>query len=69
MASPGKPPEPSDPLRKRERVAELLGQSGEREDLLAAVDAWRKAHRVPMASIRTLGAAVMATSTDSPRAM
>jgi hypothetical protein len=60
MASTGKPPEPSDPIRKRERVAELLGQPGSREDLLAAVDTWRKAHRVPMASIRTLGAAVVA---------
>jgi hypothetical protein len=60
VASTGKLPESSDPVRKRERVAELLGQSGSREDLLAAVDTWRKAHRVPMASIRTLGAAVVA---------
>jgi hypothetical protein len=62
-ASTGRPPEPSDPLRKRERVAELLGQSGMpggRDRLLAAVDAWRQAHRVPMASIRTLGAATIA---------
>ena len=63
-ASTGKPPEPSDPLGKRERVAELLGQPGSREDLLAAVDTWRKAHRVPMASIRTLGAAVVAYFDD-----
>jgi hypothetical protein len=55
-ASTGRPPEPSDPARKRERVAELLGASG---DLLAAVDAWRDRHRVPMASIRLLGAAVI----------
>jgi hypothetical protein len=60
VASTGKPAEPSDPVRKRERVAELLGRPGSREDLLAAVDTWRKAHRVPMASIRTLGAAVVA---------
>ena len=60
VASTGKPPEPSDPVRKRERVAELLGQPRSREDLLAAVDTWRKAHRVPMASIRTLGTAVVA---------
>ena len=36
-ASTGKPPEPSDPLRNRERVAELLGQSsmpGGRDKLL-----------------------------------
>lgn len=55
-ASTGRPPEPSDPAPKRERVAELLGASG---DLLAAVDAWRARHRVPMASIRLLGAAVI----------
>jgi hypothetical protein len=60
VASTGKPPDPSDPVRKRERVAELLGQPRSREDLLAAVDMWRRAHRVPMASIRTLGAAVVA---------
>jgi hypothetical protein len=64
VASTGKPPEPSDPVRKRERVSELLGQTGSREDLLAAVDTWRKAHRVPMASIRTLGAAVVAYFDD-----
>ena len=62
LASTGKAPERSDPLRKRERVAELLGQSGGdgRERLLTAVDAWRQAHRVPMASIRTLGAMAIA---------
>jgi hypothetical protein len=55
-ASTGRPPEPSDPAQKRERVAELLGGSG---DLLAGVDAWRGRHRVSMASIRLLGAAVI----------
>ncbi len=30
------------------------------ESLLAAVDAWRRAHAVPMASIKPLGAAVIA---------
>ena len=58
-ASTGRPPELSDPVRKRERVAELLSQSGMpggRDKLRMAVDAWRQAHRVPMASIRTLGA-------------
>ena len=62
-ASTGKNPEPSDPGAKRERVAELLGRagyaSGTREELLAAVDTWRTAHRVPMASIRLLGASVI----------
>jgi len=55
-ASTGRPPEPSDPLEKRERVAELLGASS---DLLEAVDGWRARHRVSMASIRLLGAAVI----------
>jgi hypothetical protein len=62
-ASTGRPPEPSDPVRKRERVAELLSQSGipgGRDKLLMAVDAWRQAHLVPMASIRTLGATAIA---------
>ncbi len=42
-ASTGKPPEPSQPQAKRERVAELLGRAGytcaTAADLLAAVDA------------------------------
>ena len=59
-ASTGRAPQPSDPVRKRERVAELLGEAGGREKLLVAVDAWRLAHRIPMPSIRTLGAAVIA---------
>jgi len=54
IASTGRPPEPSDPTEKRERVAELLGERGN-----GAVDRWRKDHRVPMASIRPLGAAVI----------
>jgi hypothetical protein len=39
MASCGQAPEPSDPVRKRERVAELLGCGADRDALLAAVDA------------------------------
>jgi hypothetical protein len=64
LASTGRPPEPSYPEAKRERVAELLGRAGfpstTRAELPAAVDAWRRAHMVPMASIRALGAAVIA---------
>ena len=64
QASTGQAPEPSDPCAKRERVAELLARAGypshDRPSLLAAVDAWRKAQSVPMASIRPLGAAVIA---------
>src|ERR1039458_7103787 len=62
-ASTGRAPEPSDPASKRERVAELLGRAGftpgTRDELLAAVDAWRKSRAVSMASIQTLGAAVI----------
>ena len=64
LASTGRPPEPSDPVAKRERAAELLTEAGypskDRAELLAAVDAWRKAHMVPLASIRSLGAAAIA---------
>jgi hypothetical protein len=63
LASTGRTPEPSDPAAKRERVAELLGRAGftpgTRDELLAAVDAWRKSRAVSMASIKTLGAAVI----------
>jgi hypothetical protein len=60
IASTGQPPEPSDAAAKRERVAELLGcAAGNREALIAAVEAWRTKHRVPMASIKLLGAAVI----------
>jgi hypothetical protein len=64
QASTGQAPEPSDPSSKRERVAELLARAGypshNRESLLAAVDAWRRARAVPMASIKPLGAAAIA---------
>ena len=59
MASCGQAPEPSDPVRKRERVARLLACTGDRAALLAAVDEWRRRQRVPMASVRLLGAAVI----------
>jgi hypothetical protein len=63
-ASTGISPQPSDPVAKRERVAELLGKPSGRDKLLAAVDEWRLAHRIPMASIRTLGAAVISYFDD-----
>jgi len=62
-ASTGRPPEPSNPQSKRERVAELLGRAGyssTSSGILGAVDAWRKDRVVPMASVRALGAAVIA---------
>jgi hypothetical protein len=63
-ASTGAPPEPSKPETKRERVAELLGRAGYKSsnaaELLDAVDAWRRGRVTPMASVRALGAAVIA---------
>ncbi len=63
-ASTGKPPEPSDPAAKCERVARLLAGAGHETSgpaaLLAAVDAWRHSRVIPMASVRGLGAAVIA---------
>ncbi len=63
-ASTGRPPEQSDPRSKRERVTELLARAGFKSSdgpsLLAAVDAWRRERTVPMASVKALGAAVIA---------
>jgi hypothetical protein len=63
-ASTGKAPEPSDPQAKRERVAELLSRAGysagNGTELLESVDAWRRSRVIPMASVRGLGAAVIA---------
>jgi hypothetical protein len=63
-ASTGKPPEPSRPEAKRERVAELLSRAGyssaSADGLLDAVDAWRRERVIPMASVQALGAAAIA---------
>jgi hypothetical protein len=63
-ASTGRPPEPSQPAAKRDRVVELLGRAGYPvsgpSGILAAVDQWRRERLVPMASVRALGAAVIA---------
>lgn len=64
VGSTGKPPEPSRPETKRERVAELLEKAGHpsrsRDELLAAVDAWRGDRRVPSKSIPALADAFIA---------
>ncbi len=63
-ASTARQPEPSRPEKKRERVAELLGRAGYSSShgggLLEAVDLWRRERVLPMASVRALGAAVIA---------
>ena len=59
-ASTGNAPVQSAPAAKRERAAELLAKAGYTGPLLDAVDAWRRARMIPMASVRALGAAVIA---------
>jgi hypothetical protein len=62
-ASTGLAPEASNPTAKRERVQELLAKAGYVKSdlrLLDAVDAWRQERFIPMASVRALGAAVIA---------
>ena len=63
-SSTGRPPEPSRPEAKRERVTELLNRAGystsTSDGLLGAVDAWRRERITPMGSVRALGAAVIA---------
>lgn len=64
QASTGRAPEQSDPKGKRERVAELLAKAGHPsttgDELLSAVSDWRRARMIPMASVKALGAAVIA---------
>lgn len=63
-SSTGRPPEPSKPEAKRDRVAELLGRAGYPISgdggLLGAVDAWRRERISPMGSVKALGGAVIA---------
>jgi hypothetical protein len=60
----GDGPGPSQPAEKRQRAAELLAAAGhpsrDGESLLAAVDAWRAARRVPAKSIAAVGDAFVA---------
>ncbi|HEU4382536.1 MAG TPA: hypothetical protein VFR85_03445 [Anaeromyxobacteraceae bacterium] len=64
VASTGQGPEPSRPEVKRRQVAELLAAagypSGTPDELLAAVDAWRRERLVPRKSIRQLADAFIA---------
>jgi len=63
QASTGRPPEPSQPESKRQRVTELLhrvGYDSNGSGILKAVDAWRAERQVPMASVRALSTAVIA---------
>lgn len=63
-ASTGGAPQPSEPASKRIRVADLLRRAGyaaeSDDELLKAVDAWRKQRMVPSKSISALGSAFIA---------
>jgi hypothetical protein len=63
-SSTGRPPEPSKPEAKRDRVAELLNRAGypttNDGGLLGAVDAWRRERVTPMGSVCALSDAVIA---------
>lgn len=58
QASTAKAPDQSDPRKKRERIAQLLSVPPDK--LLDAVDHWRRDRNSPMASVKALGAAVIA---------
>jgi hypothetical protein len=63
-ASTGQDPQPSNPAAKRERVRELLNRAGYpssgRDELYAAVDAWRMDRMIPCNSIPALSSAFIA---------
>ena len=63
-ASTGQDPQPSEPAAKRKRVRELLDRAGYpssgREELSAAVEAWRMDRRTPCNSIPALSSAFIA---------
>jgi len=64
VAATGRPPVPSRPEEKRRRLGELLARAGypskTGEELLAAVDSWRRERMVPPKSIATLANAYIA---------
>ena len=64
LAATGRPPEPSRPEEKRKRLVDLLGKAGHpaksADELLAAVDAWRRERMVPAKSIAALADAFIA---------
>lgn len=64
IAATGRPPEASRPGEKRRRLVELLARAGHPsqtgDELLSAVDAWRRERIVPAKSIATLANAFIA---------
>ena len=60
----GRPPEPSQPAARRQRVAQLLAAAGlpssDGPSLLEAVDAWRAVRRVPAKCVAAIGDAFVA---------
>ena len=68
VSSTGRPPEPSDPKAKRERVTELLAKAGyssrTNDDLLFSVDTWRRKLNVPMSCIEQTSKSVISYFDD-----
>jgi hypothetical protein len=67
VASTGRPPEPSRPESKRQLLAELLRVPSEAEQLLVAVDSWRRERLVPRSSIGLLADAFIAQLEEGTR--
>jgi hypothetical protein len=60
LSSTAKPPEPSNPSAKRERVAELLGSRAKSiDELLTAVDGWRTKWNADMSRVKELSGEVI----------
>jgi hypothetical protein len=71
LGSTGRAPEPSRPEGKRQLLGELLGKAGYRvgtpQELLAAVDTWRKERLVPKKAIALLADAFIAQLEEGTR--
>lgn len=62
-SSTGQAPQASNPEKKHALLSDLLGRAGylsSGKGLLEAADAWRRERTVPMASVKAIGAAVIA---------
>jgi hypothetical protein len=71
LGSTGRAPEPSRPEGKRQLLGELLGKAGYRvgtpQELLAAVDTWRRERLVPKKAIALLADAFIAQLEEGTR--
>jgi hypothetical protein len=67
IGSTGRSPEPSRPDPKRQLLAELLGVPAAPQQLLAAVDAWRRERLVPRKAIKLLAEGFIAQLEEGTR--